>query len=314
MLKIFKIIELAFRKCGKSVEMQTPDTVTAAKENLFLILSSLPNRERILSTLSRKVFPLTNGVARHTFEEGVVGVKDLVFRSLTNVTATVDDTDFTQVSSFSSSPVVQIGITSSTPVTISVEIELQENAIWTTHSTVNRTWNATPYWFEVDGYLDCTGVRITSLQQDMSPFTVTISSGVNDRIISPMSRFEHMSLPNKRVSAGVITSYLYDRQRLPAVEFWPVPNVDPLTDCFACTVQSEMASIGELSEYLDVPDRWLDALVSKLAYSMTFVFQDMDPNKVNRIAEDSEKNVILAESEDVDGMPVYIFPDIGVYT
>lgn len=133
---------------------------------------------------------------------------------------------------------------------------------------------------------------------------------MTDRIISPVSRSEYASYPNKSME-GFPTVFWYDRLINPTITIWPVPDGSgyPATLTYYRVKQIEDANLPG-GETLDVPYRWLDAFSSGLAYHLARVWA---PERKADLKQDADEAFALASAEDVENTQFYISPMIGGY-
>ena len=98
--------------------------------------------------------------------------------------------------------------------------------------------------------------------------------GTIDRIISPISRSEYASYPNK-TQVGFPTVFWFDRLINPTVTIWPAPATpgsgNPSTLKYYRVIQIEDANLAN-GETADVPYRWIDAFANGLAYHLSRVW------------------------------------------
>jgi hypothetical protein len=135
-------------------------------------------------------------------------------------------------------------------------------------------------------------------------FLTTTLNGVSvDRVIWPYSTFEYESIPNKSQS-GSPSSYFYDRQSVPQVTLWPVPDA-------AATYVLNMRIFSQTQDAtlvngttLDLPYRWLDVFVAGLAHRLSRHFA---PDKEQLRKADYQDAWTEAATEDQEhGVALYI--------
>jgi hypothetical protein len=134
---------------------------------------------------------------------------------------------------------------------------------------------------------------------------------VFERNMSNMNRDTYETLPNKN-SSGVPLQYLFDKQINPVIRLWPVPN-----DVYAqvtFTRQRYVQDVGSLQDKLEVPERWFEAIIWRLAESCSFEFPNVDPARIELCVAKAQKAVEEAEDGETDGSPIYISPNISAYT
>ena len=138
----------------------------------------------------------------------------------------------------------------------------------------------------------------------------TTSSGTNtDRIITPISRTEYASYPNK-AQQGIPTVFWFDRQTTPTVTLWQVPDASTTytLEYYVYTQIQDAAYANGLN--LDLPYRFLDAFVSGLAARMAVIYA---PDKVALLQGLADKAWNTAAAQDTENVPVYVTPSLSGY-
>lgn len=155
---------------------------------------------------------------------------------------------------------------------------------------------------------------------DVAPRTIMVldayvssqdgSGNMTDRIISPISRTEYATYPNK-TQQGFPTVFWFDRLTDPTLTIWPVPDGsgNPSTLSYYRVMQIEDANLPG-GETLDVPYRWLDAFSSGLAYHLSRLWA---PERKADLKQDAEEAYMIAAAQDVENAQFYISPMIGGY-
>lgn len=130
-----------------------------------------------------------------------------------------------------------------------------------------------------------------------------------DTIIWPLSGAEYAALPNK-TQTGVPTSYFYARTITPTITLWPVPD-DAATYTLRLAVFSQLedASLAA-GATLDMPYRFLDAFVAKLAHRLSRIYK---PDLEDKRKMDAEDAWAVAAREDQEDVPIMISPDVTGY-
>lgn len=130
-----------------------------------------------------------------------------------------------------------------------------------------------------------------------------------DRIIWPVSRTEYASFPNKTLEAPP-TVFWFDRQLAPTITLWQVPD-DQQTYTLryyrAVAIQDSSPALGQ---NVEVPPRWLDALVWGLAARLAVIYA---PDRAVALDAKAAQSLTEAMEQDVENVPLYIMPAIGGY-
>lgn len=130
-----------------------------------------------------------------------------------------------------------------------------------------------------------------------------------DIYLNPLSRTEYAVIAQKQ-TAGQPTQYWFDRQIVPTLTLWPVPNSSTTWELsyYSCnTIQDANLAGGET---LDVPYRWLDAVVAGLSHRLSRIYAP----QLEAIREkDAEKAWSRAAAQDTENVGFKISPSLGGY-
>lgn len=138
-----------------------------------------------------------------------------------------------------------------------------------------------------------------------APYITTTSGGVStDRLIFGYSTFEYAAIPDKTQQAPP-TSYWLNMQTTPEITFWPVPD-DNATYTFKVRQlrQIQDASLAG-GTTPDIPYRWLDVYVAKLAHRFARIYA---PQIEDKREMDAEKAWAIAATTDKEQVPGYLVP------
>lgn len=127
------------------------------------------------------------------------------------------------------------------------------------------------------------------------------------RILTPISREEWISYPNKQIQATP-SSYYLDRQIVPALNLWPTPDNSYQTLVF--NQQIAIMDITSLNQNIFIPQRFMNACRFGLAYEMALKFALDRADRLGVISIDAYK---MAAIEDEENVPVRIQPNMFTY-
>lgn len=138
-----------------------------------------------------------------------------------------------------------------------------------------------------------------------------------DRILNPISTFEYASLPNKALQ-GQPTTIWYDREVAPKAVLWPVPDATAnytLKLRILSQVQDAKIPNGVTPQ---IPYRWLDAFAADLAARLARIYpselvKTFGPGAVKELQADAERAWQIAAKEDVEQVPMYVYPGMAGY-
>ena len=138
---------------------------------------------------------------------------------------------------------------------------------------------------------------------------ITNQDGI-DRIITPISRTEYASYPNK-AQEGFPTVFWFDRLISPTVTIWPVPNTDagPVSLKYYRVTRIQDADFAN-GQTLDVPYLWLEAFAYGLAFRLAQIWSPPLAMTLKPMADEAYQ---IAAQQNVETSNVYISPSIGGY-
>lgn len=135
------------------------------------------------------------------------------------------------------------------------------------------------------------------------------TSDQTDRLITPLSRTDYMSIANKSTQ-GFPTSFWFDRLLSPTVTLWPVPDGNgPYTLNYYCCTQMQDANL-QSGETPDIPYLFLDAMVADLSYRLARVY---NPQLEAMRKSDAAEAWVIAAAQNTENTPLSIAPSIGGY-
>jgi hypothetical protein len=141
---------------------------------------------------------------------------------------------------------------------------------------------------------------------------VTIDNGLSapiDRIISPISRTEYASYPNKE-QQGFTTTFWFDRLLSPTVTLWPVPDGSSAQYLKYYRVIRIEESEFTNGQTVDIPYLWFEAFADGLAYRLARVWNPPMAPGLKMLADESYN---IAASQNIEQAQQYISPQISGY-
>lgn len=144
----------------------------------------------------------------------------------------------------------------------------------------------------------------------LSAYITTTSGGVStDIVITPLSRDEYASLPNK-ATQGFPTSFWLDRLVVPTISLWPVPdNTQTYTLNYYRYRQLQDANTAS-GQNIDLQYLFLDAFVAELAYRLARIYA---PALEAQRKVDAAEAWQIAATQNVENVPMSIIPGLSSY-
>jgi len=130
-----------------------------------------------------------------------------------------------------------------------------------------------------------------------------------DRIITPISRTEYASYPNKE-QQGFTTTFWFDRLLSPTVTLWPVPDGNSAQYLkYYRVIRIEDAALSN-GQTVDIPYLWFEAFADGLAYRLARVWNPPMAPGLKMLADESYN---IAASQNIEQAQQYISPQISGY-
>jgi hypothetical protein len=72
--------------------------------------------------------------------------------------------------------------------------------------------------------------------------------------------------------------------------------------------------VGSMTQEIEVPQRWYEALVAMLAARLAMEYLEVDPGMIPMLDGKAKESLYFAQQEERDNSPVNILPNISMYT
>ena len=312
-----KVIENAIRRCKLPAESITAEYVDIANDQLYLLLSDLANMGAPLWCIEKQIIPLYDGVGDVTLDAKVVDILNSNFRQLQTVSGTNTTTSTTHTIAFGGDTfVTTVGIKwSATSVPIAIE-RSTDNITWTTiQSEIPVATSGEWTWYDLDSSIATPYFRVRATTGTLSFSQIYTGNTPTEIPLARMNRDDYTNLPNKYFQSNRSLQYWYDRLiPNPVMHLWPVPNSGADTCQLVLWVQRYIMDVGTMTQELEVPQRWYEAIVSMLAAKMALEIVEVDPNMIGLLDAKAERALYVAQAEERDNSPMMIAPNISMYT
>ena len=340
------LIDHGARRCGKLAEELTSEQLLSARESLGFVMSNLINIGIQYWAIEKEVIGLTPDKYIYTLPEGSNDVLNALYRTMNrpdgsyttsaggNVALVGDNDIDTYCQQTSANGNISVNFGTDNPI-YAGSIGLLPyvagggSATWTLileYSADGSTWNTLN---------DLGTVVVTDKQwiwtdidpgQSVQYYRVRISGGStlalrefyvgnNSREItmSRLNRDDYTNLPNKNFTANQPYQYWFNRTvPNPEIYLWPAPS-DPFVQ-MTVWYSKQVMNVGELTNELQIPQRWYLAVINMLAHQMAMELPQVPMDRVQYLEAQAEKSLALAEAEERDRSPIYFAPNIAPYT
>ncbi len=338
-IDVADIIDKAIRRCGVQPNMLTPETTQIVTDNLFMLLTTLANRGINMWRVHRSLMGLYANQAEYTMAQGTLDILYALYRmpqrlsgtvvssaggTATNATDGDIDTLCTQVSpngniswDFTDPVVVNsIGILAGATASYTLVFEVSDDdVVWT---QVGASPGATAYtngrwqWYDIEPADSARYFRVRETGGGtLSVREVFVTSTWTEITMARLNRDEYSALPNKRLP-GQALQFWFDRQITPKMVLWPMPNTT--FTLMSLYTHRQIEDVGVLSNTLDIPQRWYEAVVTGLAFNSVLELPGADLQRYETLKDQANMAMTTAEAEERDASPTQWQPNISPYT
>jgi hypothetical protein len=312
-----KVMENAFRRCKVRAELITAEYVDIANDQLYLLLSDLANMGAPLWCIEKQIIPLYDGVGDVTLDTRVVDILNSNLRQLQEVDGTKTTDATTRTVEFQSTTFVStVGVRwSAASVPIALE-RSNDGVVWTTVQTETPVATAGEWtWFDLDSSIATLFFRVRATSGSLSFSQIYLSNTPTEIPLARLNRDDYTNLPNKTFQSTRPLQYWYDRKiPNPIMHLWPVPNSGATTSQLVLWVQRYIMDVGTMTQELEVPQRWYEAIVAMLAAKLALEIAEVDTSMIPMLDQKANLALYTAQAEERDNSPMMMAPNISQYT
>jgi hypothetical protein len=313
-----KVIDHAFRRCKLPPQAVTSEMLDMALDLLYLYLSALTNRGLQLWAIDRVILPLYEAQVVVTLPLGTVDVLNANLRTLsilqpknTTETTTAYSAEFYTQTQVTTVGVLFDGVSTAYNIQVS-----NDGAAWTTVQAVANPdlvagqWN----WTDIDGALDYLYCRVVAATGTLNQSQVVFGNTPTEIPIARLNRDDYMNLPNKTFQGRPLQYWLNRTINQPEMNLWPAPQEQFTTAQITAYTKRYVMDVGSMTQELEIPQRWYNAIVYRLASLIADETPQVPDTWAVILDQKAERAQLEAETEERDDSPIYLRPNIAVYT
>lgn len=312
-----RVIENAARRCKLPPQSLSAEHVDVANDQLYLLLSDLSNRGIQLWCIEKQIYPLYEGVGDLVLDTGTVDVLNSNLRTLQRVEGTNTDTSTSRTVSFGTSIfVTTVGIRwSAAAVPISLQ-RSPDGIVWTTIQTETPTASAGEWtWFDLESSVAQPYFRVLATSGSLGFSEIYLGNTPTEIPLARLNRDDYTNLPNKSFQSNRPLQFWFDRQvQRPVMHLWPVPNDAAEVYQIVLWRQRYIMDVGSMTQEIEVPQRWYDAIVAMLAAKLAMEYIEVDAQMIPMLDQKAKEALYFAQQEERDNSPMNILPNIAMYT
>lgn len=317
-----RVIDHAFRRCRLNAQAITSEMHDYAKDALYLFLSELASVKTPSWCVERQIYPFYEGQPIVTLDTGTVEVLNANLRVLQELDPGADNTVITPTSytvDFSTldgntGTVSTVGLKwTAAAVDLTFEVS-NDGSSWTQVGTQSITASAGEWtWSDITPAYSRRYFRITSTAT-MSMSEVYLGTLPQEIPMGTLNRDTYVAQSNK-IFQGRPLTYWYQRDRLnPLLHLWPAPNIASEHCQLILWRHRHIMDVGTLSQEIEVPQRWMEAIISGLAARVALETPSVDLNLIPILENKAATSLTAALAGDNSGAPTFFQPYIAPYT
>jgi hypothetical protein len=343
-IKVAQLIEYAFRAAGKTAEEQTPQYIDAAKQSLYYILQDLPNKGVNLWMIKELLFGIVNGQKIVDLPATTIGIRAAnwsyqvapeIFEALpldnsdasalfdgeldTYATSLVDENWF-GASYDTGQRITNVGFNAYAPgglatYNLVLETSDDEGVTWDLLETFPETTLEDGTWayYPINTTVNHKFYRLReTVASTFSLRQITFNYVQQVIPMAPLNRDDYFSLPQQAFASNRALQYWFDKKIDPQIRIWPVPNND--FQMLQMVLELQPWDVGNLSNELYVPNRWLRAVQAMLSHELSLQLPGVDLNRIQYLEAQAMKQLQSAENGEEDELPIFLRPNYSYYT
>ena len=314
-----KVIDHAYRRCRIPAEGISSEQISFALDTLYLILSMLANRGLQLWCIESYLMPLYQAQGLITLPNGIVDILNTNLRTIgvvnENTNNTTSSTTYTTVFP-TDTQVTTVGIEWSGASTSYALETSTDGTTWLTVATEdnpNATANVVT-WVDIQGSLATSYFRVRATSGTLNQTQVILANTPNEIPMARLNRDDYVNLPNKAFEGRPLQFWVDRLLNAPVLYLWPVPSAQFVTAQVVVWVKRYIMDVGTMTQEIEIPQRWYDAIVYVLASRLAEETPSVDPQMIAILDQKAQRSLLEAENEERDDSPIYLTPNIAVYT
>lgn len=312
-----RVIDRAFGRCRILAEQISAEQLQTAKDNLYLMLSDWANNGAPLWCIQKTLLGLNEGVDGLLMFAGTVDVLNSSLRSMTEVTGTDTDTATQRTVEFDEATAVStIGIKWSATASPIELARSDDGATWTVIQTEtpdagNGDWS----WYDLDSVVEALYFRVRATTGNLDFDEIYLGNTPSEIPLGRLNRDDYTNLPNKTYTGDRPLQFWLDRQAAaPIMRLWPVPNATAEHSLIVAWVHRHIMDVGTLTQDVEVPQRWLEAVIAGLAAKIALEVPEVPLQMVPMLDQKAAQALYTAQQEERDNSPISLMPNFSCYT
>ncbi len=155
-------------------------------------------------------------------------------------------------------------------------------------------------------------LAITPTVLDVAEFVV--ANNPSEIPMARINRDDYQSLPDKTFQGRPVQYWLDIQRNNPVIRLWPAVQLQYTFYQLVLTRKRYLMDVGTLTETLDFPQRWFEAVVSELAARLAMEVQEVDVQLIPVLRGAADSAMMNAWTGEEDSSPVFLRVNLRPYT
>lgn len=334
------ILDMAFRRCKIAPEIVTSEMQQTALDSLYLMVSSLCNQGIQLWTVEKIIMPFYLGNGYIELPAGTIDLLNQNYRTISQYTGLItasegipdyaDDSDLATACTQTTpngwifqdlkaqQNISTIGFNMYSAGTYDMKVSYSNNLVdwYDVLEPGAQVYTAGQWrWYDLNPSINGQYWKLQALNGTVLDVAEFVTAGNPTEIpLARLNQDDYTNLPNKTFQGRPLQFWLDRQLAAPVMRLWPTPNQQAEFAQMVAWRQRHIMDVGSLTETLEVPQRWVDAIAWNLAYRLCYEIQQVDIAMADRLKPIADERMALAFGEERDNSPFQMYPNISPYT
>jgi hypothetical protein len=310
-----KVVDTAFRRCRLPAQAITPEMQQYALDALYLQLSSYANPRPPSWCIERLVLPMYQNQPIVQLPVGTEDLLNVNYRVLQPLSGGTTSTSTAYTVDFGTTTTVNIvGVKWLGPAVALQFSVSNDGVVWVSVGTQPAAATAGQItWYDIDGALAWQFFRVSAAAPILREW-ITLGNLPQEIPLGTLNRDDYVNQTNK-VFPGRPSNYWYQRDiPQPIMHLWPAPFSASEQAQLVVWRQRQIMDTANLQQTVEVPQRWLEAIIARLAAKVAEETPAVDLQLIPTLEAKALEAERQAREGDNDGSSMKINPGIRAYT
>lgn len=311
-----RVVDHAFRRCRLRAQQISAEMQAYARDSLYLLLSRLASTRTPSWCVEKQIYPLYAGQPTVTLDAGTVEVLNANYRTVQPLTGTTTTGATSLTTQFSTATAVTtVGLRwSAAPPALLTFATSSDGATWTTVGTyapvaASGEWS----WVDIAPTSAALFFRVSAASA-INSADFLLANTPQEIPMGVLNRDTFVAQTNKTFQGRPLTYWFERRTPQPVMNLWPAPDTASENAQLVVWRHRHIMDVGALTQEIEVPQRWMEAIVDGLAARLAAETPDVDAALMPVLEARAAQSLAEAWNGDNDGSPTYIQPRIAAYT